>query len=303
MPTTRTGFIALVLSGAIASAILAQTEGPRRPPPPEITLAAGGSVSLPLTLKDGRPVVQATLGGRGPFPFVLDTGASGAVISATFAKAKGLEAIGRAGVASPGSPTVTDVELFQIDRLELGGARVSGLVAAGVDLSGPFPGADDPIGVLSAGMFSGYLVTIDYPGKRVVIAPGELPAADGRSIFEYGATRRIPGLPLSVAGTSFEVDVDTGAPTGITLPADQAAKLPISGKLEDTRPDRRMDRVLTAKEGVIDGSVTIGQFTFERPKIRFVEGSSQGLVGAEVLSRFAITLDSKSRRLRLQEMK
>ena len=304
MPVFRCFRVSLLVA-ALAPALAAQQPQPstvvrRGAPPPEITLDTG-LVSLPMALVGGRPVVEATIDGQGPFPFVLDTGASGAVVSDAFTKARGWQAFGRAGVASPGSPTVTDTELFRIDRLELGGARVSSLVAAAVDLSGPFPGKDDPIGVLSAGMFSGYLVTIDYPGKRVVIARGELPAADGRSIFEYGAGRRIPGLPLSVAGTSVEIDVDTGAPTGITLPADLAAKLPIAGKLEDARPDRRMDRVLAAKEGVLDGPATIGQFTFERPKIRFVEGASQGLVGAAILSRFAVTLDSKNRRLRLEE--
>jgi hypothetical protein len=150
-------------------------------------------------------------------------------------------------------------------------------------------------------MFPGYLVTIDYPAKRVVISRGELPAADGQSVFEYGATRRIPGLPISVAGVPVEVDVDSGAPTGISLPAEYATKLPIFGKLEDTKPDRRVDRVLTAKEGRLDGTAVIGRFLIERPMIRFVEGSSRGLVGAAVLSRFAVTLDSKNRRLRLAE--
>jgi Aspartyl protease len=293
--------VAGMLLVAVFPAVQAQNEGPRRPPPPEITLEGGAAVTLPIQLEDGRPVVEARLDGQGPFPFVLDTGASGAVISKAFAKAKSMEPVGRAGVASPGSPTVTETEIFKLDRLELGGVRVSGLIAAAMDLSGPFPGAGDPIGVLSAGMFPGDLVTIDYPGKRVVIAPGELPAADGQSVFEYAATRRIPGLPISVAGVSVEVDVDSGAPIGISLPAEYATKLPIVGKLQDAKPDRRVDRVLTAKEGRLDGTAVIGRFSIERPTIRFVDGSSHGLVGAEVLSRFAVTLDSKNRRLRLAE--
>jgi hypothetical protein len=254
-----------------------------------------------MSFAGGRPVIEASVNGQGPFPFVFDTGASGAVVSAAFAKEKGIEAIGRARVASPGSPTATETEILKIDGLELGGVRVAGLHAAAMDLSGPFPGPGAPVGVLSAGMFAGYLVTIDYPGRRVVIAPGELPAADGRSIFEYGAARRLPGLPISVAGVPVEVDVDSGAPYGVMLPAEYGAKLPIAGTLEDARPDRRVDRVLPAKEGVLDGSVTIGAFSLERPRIRFVEGSAQGLVGAEVLSRFVLTLDSKNGRLRLEE--
>ena len=166
---------ALALAVALTTAAAkAQTEGPRRPPRPEIALPDTG-VSLPMTFVGGRPVVEATVDGKGPYPFVLDTGASGAVVSAAFAKERGWEAVGRARVQSPGSPTATETELFRIARLELGAARVSGLTAAAADLSGPFPGKEDPIGVLSAGMFAGYLVTIDYPGKRVQIAPGELP--------------------------------------------------------------------------------------------------------------------------------
>jgi hypothetical protein len=67
------------------------------------------------------------------------------------------------------------------------------------------------------------------------------------------------------------------------------------------KPDKRVDRVLQAREGQLKGTAKIGRFTFENPAIRFVQDTSQGLIGWEILRRFAVTFDSKNHRLRLAE--
>ena len=86
-----------------------------------------------------RPVVEAKVDGKGPFPFVLDTGASGTVLAATFAGAQKIPVVGRARVASPGAPTAVEADVLRIEKLELGGASITGLTAVALDLSGPFP--------------------------------------------------------------------------------------------------------------------------------------------------------------------
>jgi hypothetical protein len=98
-----------------------------------------------------------------------------------------------------------------------------------------------------------------------------------------------------------ELDMDTGSPAGIALPADFASRLPLAGPPSDSKPDRRIDRVLAAKEARLGGPAAIGKFDLGSPVIRFVEGSSQGVVGSEILARFAITLDAKNHRIRLEE--
>ena len=183
----------------------------------------------------------------------------------------------------------------------MGGAKISDLLAVADDLSGPFPGPKDPVGVLSAGMFAGHLVTFDYPAARITIRPGELPPANGQDIFEFETARPIPTLPVVFGSLALALDLDTGSPYGLTIPPEAAARLSFPGGLAAARPDRRIDRVLEAKEGRLAGSATIGRFAFENPTIRVVEGTSHGVLGYEVLRRFAVTVDSKNRRVRLAE--
>jgi len=170
-----------------------------------------------------------------------------------------------------------------------------------MDLSGPFPGPNAPVGVLSAGMFGGNLVTFDYPAARISIRPGELPPGNGQDVFEFDASRRIPSLPVALPGLALDFDLDTGSPYGLTISAESAARLSFPEGLAAAGPDRRVDRVLEAKEGRLGGTATIGRFAFENPTIRVVEGASRGVLGYEVLRRFAVTVDSRNRRVRLEE--
>ncbi len=292
---------ALVASAAAGQeGAVERRSGPRRAPPPKIELS-GGEVSLPMSTFGNRPVVEATLDGKGPYPFVLDTGASGAVVSESFARSMEIPVIGKARAQSPGAPTAAEHDLLRIDRLEFGGATISDLFAVAMDLSGPFPGPEDPVGVLSAGMFAGHLVTFDYPAARIDVRPGELPPPNGQDIFDFETGRPIPGLPVVFGSKTLELDLDTGSPYGLTIPAEAASRLSFPGGLAPARPDRRVDRVLEAKEGRLGGSATIGRFAFENPMIRVVEGSSRGVLGYEILRRFAVTIDAKNRRVRLQE--
>jgi hypothetical protein len=275
--------------------------GPRQMHPPDKIELAGEVVVVRMGSFGNRPLVDVLLDGKGPFPFILDTGASSSVISAPFAEAQKIPVIAVAKVQSPGSSTPIDGKLLRIEKVEMGGLTITGLSAVSMDLSRVFHGTNDPVGVLSAGLFPGYLVTFDYPGKRIVLRAGELPAANGADVFEFKAGRPLPALTAWVAGVSIELDLDTGSGAGLTIPAEYAARVPLSGELVPAKPDRRVDRALTAKEGRLKGTVKIGRFAFENPTIRFVEDIPQGLVGFEILRRFAVTFDSKNHRLRLAE--
>jgi hypothetical protein len=287
--------VVVLLEAAVASS---RQGVPKRPEPPVIELPADGRVSVPMGSFGGRPTVEATLGGS-TLPFVVDTGASGCAVSDGFADAQKIPVVGVAHFASPDSPEPKEARLLKVASLSVGGIRITGLTAVGMDLSGPFPGPGDPVGVLSAGMFPGYLLTLDYPAKVLTLVRGELPAADEADVFEYAEGRRVPGVTVTLGDQTVELDVDTGSPGGITLPAAWSSKLRLEDEPHESKPDRRVDRVLAAKEARFSGPVRIGRFDLGAQTLRFVEGISRGNVGSDVLRRFSVTLDSKSRRIRL----
>jgi hypothetical protein len=187
----------LLVSGVI---LLWALGGQHAPPPAEKVEVPEGGVEVPMGDFGGRPVVDVTIAGKGPYRFLVDTGASDTVIDESIQQELGLSAV--AGVAMHGGGG-----LAKIDVLSVGGASLKG-VSVGIEpLSRMFRAADAPRGVLSAAAFPGCLLILDYPGKRMRIRKGELPAADARRVVEYTAEQILPNVPVRVNGTEFRVHI------------------------------------------------------------------------------------------------
>jgi hypothetical protein len=169
-----------------------------------------------------------------------------------------------------------------------------------MDMTRMFAGEGDPRGVLGAGLFRGYLVTLDYAGSRAVLRPGELPPADGAEIFEYASEERLPSLPISIAGMSLSAHLDSGSPAGISLPKTLIEKLPLATKPAEVGRSRTVDAEVSVLGARLDGAMTVGRFRIDGPDLRFSEAPIAN-VGAEFMKKFVVTLDSKLHRIRLEE--
>jgi hypothetical protein len=204
---------------------------------------------------------------------------------------------GRPGAAAPARATVT-----RIDKLELGEAEISGLLAVSADVSTVWTGDHLPQGVLNAASFPGLLVTLDYPAKRIELRRGELPAPDGRTIFEWNAEGTLPSTPLALNGVKLEVTLNLGLASGIDLPERYADLLrltsePVAVPKTKTNTGDGESEITVA---TLNGVAKLGQFTINRPQIRFIDDMAFGNVGRDILQRYVVTLDSKNRRIRLE---
>lgn len=271
------------------------------PPGPDRVELAGREAVFPMGSFGGRPVVDVRIDGMGPYRFVFDTGASGNAVSKSLVETLKLESAGKAKVHTGGGRD-EDVDLLRARRIEVGeGAAVAGTVLAAIDLSRVFPGPADPVGVLSAGLFRGYLVTFDYPGARIVIQPGDLPPANGADVLAFDPGRRLPGIHITIADVAIEADLDSGSGRALVLPSSYAAKIPVEGPLTDAGTAKLVNREIALKRGEVRGSLRIGRWTFDRPSVLFADEAPGANVGYEILRRFAVTLDRKNGRLRLDE--
>jgi Aspartyl protease len=262
----------------------------------------GPEVSMPLQWSRGIPVVELKINGKGPFRFFFDTGAQGSVLGLDLAKELELPVLGDARVASPGGKGVP-AQNVRMDKIELGGATLRNLSALAFDRSVLGTGQDHPRGVFSAKSFPGYLVTMDYPKERLVIRSGELPAADGAAIFAYGPNQRLPELKLDVAGHEVTLHMDSGASGGLTLPWEMADHLPLEAKPVEVGRGRRVDQEVIIYGAKLKGDVKIGKFVLHNPDLRFQKlPGATGQVGNGILRKFAVTLDSKNSRIRLEEV-
>jgi hypothetical protein len=298
-PVYVSGVLALIL--VPCSVASAQQVVRRAPPPPALIELRVAKTVVRMELFSNRPVVSVRINGKGPFQFALDTGVTGTMVSRELAHELGLPDLGEAIAGRPGAAAPAPATVTRIDKLELGEAEISGLFAVSADMSTVWIGDHPPQGVLNAASFPGLLVTLDYPAKRIELRRGELPAADGRTIFEWDAEGTLPSTPLALNGLKLEVALNLGLTSGIDLPEKYADQLrltsePVAVPRNKTNTGDGESEITVA---TLNGVAKLGQFTIKHPQIRFIDEMAYGNIGRQILQRFVVTLDSKNRRLRL----
>lgn len=110
------------------------------------------------TRHGGTPVVDVIFNGGTPFEMIVDTGASGTVITQQMAAALGVVPIGKAK-ANTASDRNVEFAIGNISSIEVGGAVVNNVAVAIA------PTANLDLGLLGQDFFSNYDITI----KRDVV--------------------------------------------------------------------------------------------------------------------------------------
>jgi hypothetical protein len=251
-----------------------------------------GGTTVPMLDLGGRPMVEVRINGEGPYALLLDTGANVTVIDEAFAKGSSLDA------QSSGT--------FQIDELRLGDLVVHGFQAHVLRGGLPALGGAAPLrGILSAAAFPGNLVVLDYPQHRVTIKPGALSAADDRRVFEYHADEELPIIPVTIAGHVYRIHMDSGAPSGVTLPTRYASELPLVAPPVEVGHARTQAGTFPVSLATLNGTIAIGAYPLDVKDVKFSDlrpGPEPGIgnVGGEVLRGFIVTFDAKNRRVKLE---
>lgn len=151
--------------------------------------------------------VPVTIGGAGPFRFLVDTGAQATVITSRVAGPLALTPSGRAQLVAMGSSRM--VETIELDNLEFANRTFSGLTAP--LLEDQNVGAD---GILGLDTLQGLRVLIDFREDRMSVADAhELGGNNGYEIV-VRARRKLGQMIITDAdidGVRTAVIIDTGA--------------------------------------------------------------------------------------------
>jgi hypothetical protein len=270
-------------------------------PAPEKIELRSTEVSVPMELFGNRPVVEVSINGKGPYKFILDTGAAGTILAQSLADELKLQSIGEVRVGSPIGGQSQPGKLVKVDRLEMGQARVLGFQCVAMDLQQLLNDPSAPRGILSAALFTGYLLTFDYPQARIIVRAGQLPPANASDVFEYDPAQPLPMIKISVAGTDIEAHVDSGSPRGIVLPGKYAEQLPLATKPVEAGKGRTVDAEFLILKARLNGAVKLGRYTLDSTEIFFSEAAAAGNIGYDVLRRFALTFDRKNHRIQFEE--
>jgi predicted aspartyl protease len=268
-------------------------------PAPRETVLPDHPVEVPMHRLNMLPAVDLTINGRGPFRLVVDTGAAGVIIRRQLAESldlpapPGMPTGARIRIGSPGGASAP-ASLVYIDDLVIGEFTCKGIWTIAADL--PFGDAMD--GIIGMDIFAQYLLTYDYPGKKLVIDRGTLPEPDGQDILSY--TPRMPNshpvIKVDVDGTQREFVVDTGMGGWFGLAPDEAEHVTC---LAGPRPgplSLSIGGVLRSEYARVDTTLAIGRHLVRRPIVRLGEGN---IIGTLFLQNFSVTIDGANRRIRL----
>ncbi len=296
--------VVLAVGFALSAAGEAQMHaGPHLPQPASIEVPRDG-VTLPMQDMGGRPVIEVKINGKGPYRFILDTGAATTVVSDELVHELSLAPPAGVQVAAVGGGPAPAIVVIR--NLRIGDATLKDMIAAAMPLSSLLKGASPPQGVLSAASFPGYLLTCDYPGRRILIKKGVLAEADSKSTFQYTQDDVLPTVPVRIAGHDTNVHLDTGSPFGLTLPVKFLKELPLASPPKEAGKVHTGAGEFPMSVARVNGPIELGKYKLEVDEVRFSDvrpGSkpAPGNIGYEVLRHFVVTLDSKNRRIRLDQ--
>jgi len=241
---------------------------------------------------------------------ILDTGIGIELVSQALCERVGCEIEGTFSGQRMSGQEVS-VPVTRLDRLEVGGVVREDVLAGVVDIEGFFP---EPQIEAFVGLpfFRDTPFTIDGPGERLVVeTPASLAARESAATAVPVRIRQHDAaidlfVPLRLGDATAEVMMDTGSRTVILHPR-YAEPLGIDLEGEDVRrregsdeTGNPFDRYYSTIEAPVsfEGAQSTARTGLE---VMFQEIIHDGLIGTDLLSRFAVTYDLPRRRILVDE--
>ena len=277
-----------------------------------VSSAAG----VAFELNSNKVYVPVRVNGKGPYPFVLDTGSVSNVVDAERAKSLGIAAIGKSEARGAGEGSLPSSVGKNVDLSANGAATGKQEVEIlPINKAISFSEGHAVNGLLGSPFFERFVVEIDYAGKQVNFhEPGK---------FQYRGPAE--PIPFEIEHGNISVRANVVLPNGariagkFLLDTGWRAALSLNSPFVRDHKLRAMTATIVALTGVgIGGPVTdpigrissleIGRYAIKSPITNFSEATSgiqaqndfAGIIGGEVLRRFTVVFDYPQRRMFLQ---
>jgi hypothetical protein len=271
------------------------------------------TVRLPARFERKRIFVRVAVGRRS-YEFLLDSGASGLVLGSELAHQLGLELYG-SGNASGAAAVASGRVIAPL--VEIGPLKMREVVMRTAPL-GDEERREHVSGLLGFDFIASSVLRVDYErGTLDAYEPGSFVAPSGATAIDVRLTGQVPVTAVRV-GESLGEDflVDTGAATTLLLFSHFAHAHPTDVADDGVGAALANSGIGIAANG-IGGRIRIrpvqvkrfrfGTLTFTDPLVYVADSpralgmdTADGLVGADVLSRFTLYLDYAQSRLLLE---
>jgi predicted aspartyl protease len=278
-----------LLAAAAAQAGQPQPVRVQRMQAPDVAFEGSCTVA-PLDLGDGQPVVQVMVNGKGPYRFVIDTGAQGAGrISAELADTLGLEPVGEVRAAAPGGTTEAR-KIYRAGKLTVG--RITFTDADLVTMP-VLPRRMNWDGVLGIDLFHRLTLTLDYGNAVLKLSPEPVTGGVAASF-----ANAIGQIPLKIGEREVTVDLDTGNSAAPLFLSEALAKaIPQSGPATERGKARTSFGEFSIMQAPIAVPVTVGGLALPITAIAWPSARGEGNLGSRGLSGMRLSVDRANGRV------
>lgn len=292
----RSSSLLLVLA-ALLLAAGCSTSGTKPPPARPLRASfAAAKVEIPAQMIGNYLVIEAKWDRHGPYRFLIDTGSSVTLMSPALAQRYPGWTVSAASRRVMG-PDGRVIELPEaaMRRLELGGVRFDDVPVLLYDCA-PFSAhlGVRIDGVLGFPLFRDVLLTLDYPGCRVVLQrPKTAPPIPGTAV-PFDNPRKTPLVPLRIGDRTVAALIDSGSDMTFSVnPVGLNPKFEYGPTAGATIGSIAGDR--TQQIGRLAETLTVGDQAFPRPVVDLSDELTA--IGAGVLRNFTVTFDQTSDRV------
>ncbi len=306
--TVRVQYAAITVNGPLPAAAFA-------PPVKVLTdwgLEGGASrTEVPLEYLGDHLFVMATLNGKGPFRFFLDTGGVN-ILTPTAAKALGLDSKGSVEGRGVGEATES-FGLTQVERVQVGAAWMKDqrfLIIPSLEEIGRIMGLDVS-GVMGYELLRRFVARVEYGPKRLTLIRPEGWSYTGKGVsLPFTFNGHHPRVKGELDGITGLFDIDTGSGATLDVYGPFARRHDLKGKAAKAIP------TVTGRGagGEVRGdvirarSLKLGEATVTRPIVAlaatrsgaFADETAAGNVGQGFLSRFDLTFDYRAQVIHLE---
>jgi predicted aspartyl protease len=260
------------------------------------TAPAQGAVhAAALDITHDKPFVMVMVNGKGPFRFVIDTGTGGeAFITRELADQLGLSAAGQVHLYDPSGQGGQKVPMVVLQSLRVAGVEFAGVKAVVHNLSGGEGGYQGLLGFL---LFRDYLLTLDFPNRRMQLSSGELAPDGGTSVLPFRMPDGIPVVSLAIGETHIDAQIDSGG-AGLSLPLKLMAKLKFVAGYNSLSNAQSLSTRFLVKGGTLNSNVRLASYTFKHPFIEMNPAFPLANFGACPMQNFSLTFDQKNHLVR-----
>lgn len=271
--------------------------------PVDWSVPASGSVTVPFKLLNNHIVMDVSINGHGPFPFILDTGGHDILTPSTLA-ALGLTSTGGAQSGGAGEKMVQN-GYAKVDLVGVAGLELRDQTFVTLDFS---PAAVEGIqlgGMLGVEFFERFVIDIDYGASTVTITdPAKFGAGQQRAAgtaVPIALYDHMPHVAGTFEGRAARFNIDTGSRADVTMTSPYVGR----ANLRAAHPD-----AVTVTDGwgvggpsrstvIRASSLTLGPVAIQRPIAglstaahgSFSDAAYDGNVGSGLLKRFVTTFN------------